>query len=81
MLPVYVFIYGGNFTNGSNDLLVYDGSNLAKKGVIVVGINYRVNALGFFGNESTAKNIIDEKGASHTTNGNWGILDQIFALK
>ena len=45
--PVMLYIYGGAFNEGSNAVAVYHGEALAKKGVVVVGINYRVGALGF----------------------------------
>lgn len=40
--PVFVWIYGGRFTGGSGDVLTYDGSGLASKGVVVVTLNYRL---------------------------------------
>jgi para-nitrobenzyl esterase len=73
-LPVLVYIYGGGFVEGSNAVAVYNGANVAKKGVIVVAINYRVGPLGFLAHpELSAEN----GGAS----GNWGIQDQIAALR
>ena len=41
------WIYGGGFNEGSSSVAVYDGTELAKKGVIVVSVNYRVGPLGF----------------------------------
>jgi para-nitrobenzyl esterase len=46
-LPVMFWIYGGAFAEGSGQVAVYDGTELAKKGVIVVSVNYRVGVLGF----------------------------------
>jgi carboxylesterase type B len=46
-LPVMVWIYGGGFNEGSSSVAVYDGAGLAKKGVILVSLNYRVGPLGF----------------------------------
>ena len=43
-----VWIYGGGWANGSASILIYWGDRLAKHGVIVVTIAYRVGALGFF---------------------------------
>ena len=72
-LPVLVWIYGGGFAGGSASL--YDGEALARKGVILVSINYRVGWLGYLAHpELTAEN---PDGVS----GNYGILDQIAALK
>ena len=45
--PVFVYIYGGGFNEGSTAVPVYDGEGLAKKGVVVVTANYRVGVLGF----------------------------------
>ena len=68
-LPVLFWIYGGGFNEGSGAVAVYNGANLAKKGVIVVNVNYRVGSLGFMAHpELTA----EQGGAS----GNYGIQDQ-----
>src|ERR1035441_10939638 len=45
--PVLVWIYGGAFTGGSNAVALYDGEALARKGLAVVTMNYRVGVLGF----------------------------------
>ena len=70
-LPVMVWIHGGSLTGGSSD--PYDPTRLVKKGVIVVTINYRLGYLGFF-----AQSAID---AEPHLNGNYGLMDQQFALK
>jgi para-nitrobenzyl esterase len=72
-LPVMVWIYGGAFTEGSSAIAVYDGAELAKKGVIVVTFNYRVGPLGFLAHPE-----LTQEGG---TSGNYGLLDQIAALK
>ena len=46
--PVYVFIYGGGNNEGSTAVPVYDGETLARKGIVVVTVNYRVGLFGFF---------------------------------
>ena len=46
--PVYVYIYGGGNVAGSGAVPVYDGEGLAKKGVVVVTVNYRLGIFGFF---------------------------------
>ena len=46
--PVYVFIYGGGDNEGSTAVPVYDGETLAKKGIVVVTVNYRLGLFGFF---------------------------------
>ena len=74
-LPVLVWIYGGGFSFGSTAEPVYNGENLAKKGVILVSIAYRVGQLGFLAlPELNAEN-------PHHVSGNYGLLDQIAGLK
>ncbi len=72
-LPVLVYIYGGGFNEGSGAVPVYNGANLAKKGLVVVNVNYRVGSLGFMAHPA----LTSEQGAS----GNYGIHDQIAALR
>jgi para-nitrobenzyl esterase len=74
-LPVMVWIHGGGFNFGSASLPEYNGRNLAKRGVVVVTINYRLGPLGFFVHPLPAKE------SAHDTSGNYGLLDQIAALK
>ncbi len=50
--PVLVWIYGGGFTGGSTAVPLYDGEALARKGVVVVSINYRLGVLGFLAHPS-----------------------------
>jgi para-nitrobenzyl esterase len=72
-LPVMVFIHGGGFQTEH-----YGGDlwqNLARKGVVAVAIEYRAGALGFLAHGELAKE--DPDGHS----GNYGILDQIYALQ
>lgn len=72
-LPVLVWIYGGGFSMGNS--AGNDGSELARKGVVLVSMNYRVGQMGFFAHpELSAEN---PEGVS----GNYGILDQIAALE
>jgi para-nitrobenzyl esterase len=74
-LPVMVWIFGGGLQEGSGSIDAYDGEELAKKGIIVVSINYRVGLMGFFAHpELTAESI-------HKSSGNYGFLDQLAALK
>jgi para-nitrobenzyl esterase len=74
-LPVMVWIHGGGFTVGSGSQPLYDGHNLAKKGVVLVTINYRLGPLGFM-----AHPLLSEE-SPHGVSGNYGLLDQIEALK
>ena len=72
-LPVMVFIHGGGFQTEH-----YGGElwqNLARKGVVAVAMEYRAGALGFLAHGELAKEDLD----GHS--GNYGILDQIYALQ
>lgn len=73
-LPVMVWIHGGAFETGSGSMGVYDGRNLAARGVVVVTINYRLGPFGFLAHPALSAE--SEQGAS----GNYGLLDQIQAL-
>jgi para-nitrobenzyl esterase len=74
-LPVMVFIYGGGNTRGAASENQYDGSYLAKKGVVFVSFNYRLNVFGFLAHpELTAE-------SDHHSSGNYALLDQIAALR
>jgi para-nitrobenzyl esterase len=73
--PVIVYIPGGAFTGGSGNVPVYNGEALAKKGLIVVTINYRVGVIGFFAHPELTKE------SEHKSSGNYGLLDQLAALK
>jgi para-nitrobenzyl esterase len=47
-LPVFVWIHGGGFLNGGSSAPTFDGSALARQGLVVVSLNYRLGRLGFF---------------------------------
>jgi para-nitrobenzyl esterase len=74
-LPVFVWIYGGGFTSGSAACAVYDGEELANKGVIFVSFNYRVGVLGFLAHPELSME------SANKVSGNYGLLDQIAALQ
>jgi para-nitrobenzyl esterase len=74
-LPVLVWIHGGGFSQGSGSVPIYDGANLAARGVVVVTINYRLGVLGFFAHPELTKEA--EGGAP----ANWGLQDMVAALK
>lgn len=74
-IPVLVWIYGGGFSYGATSEPVYDGAALAKKGVILVSIAYRVGQLGFLAHPGLSAGNPDK------VSGNYGILDQIEGLK
>ena len=73
-LPVMVWIYGGGFTGGATSIPLYDGTNLARKGVVLVTIAYRLGPFGFLAHPQLTR----ESGRS---SGNYGLLDQIAGLK
>ncbi len=74
-LPVMVWIYGGGFAAGATSEPRQDAGNLSKKGVLVVTMNYRLGIFGFFSLPALAKE------SSHNATGNYGLLDQMAALK
>ncbi len=74
-LPVMVWIYGGGFQAGGTSEPRQDGTALAKQGVVLVSMNYRVGILGFL----VLPELIAE--SSHNTAGNYGMLDQLAALQ
>ncbi|GET33599.1 carboxylic ester hydrolase [Prolixibacter bellariivorans] len=74
-IPVLVWIYGGGFSFGSTSEPGYDGAKLAKKGVVLVSIAYRVGQLGFLAHPE-----LSAESPNHVS-GNYGILDQIAGLK
>ena len=73
-LPVMVWIHGGALIMGSGGLPVYDGAAFAQRGAVLVTLNYRMGALGFFNHPGLAK-------ADPETPINFGLLDQIAALQ
>ncbi|MFQ5698981.1 MAG: carboxylesterase/lipase family protein, partial [Myxococcota bacterium] len=76
--PVMVFVHGGGLVQGCSKGAVIDGSNLAtagSEGAIIVSIQYRLGALGFFGTPELA--LEDLNGST----GNYGLLDMILALE
>jgi para-nitrobenzyl esterase len=73
--PVMVWIHGGALTRGSGSTSIYDGEELAKKGVVLVTINYRLGIFGFFAHPELTRE------SDRNSSGNYGILDQIAALE
>ncbi len=72
-LPVLVYIHGGSLQTGQPWYSDYSGSGLARKGVIVVNMGYRLGVFGFLASEEAL--------AQDGTTGNYGLLDQIKALQ
>lgn len=74
-LPVLVYFYGGGFVAGDGSEPRYDGAAMAKKGIVVVTVNYRLGLFGFFAHPELSKE------APYKASGNYGLMDQAFALK
>ena len=74
-VPVLVWIYGGGFSFGSSSDPVHNGEHLARKGVVLVSIAYRVGQLGFLAHpELSSEN-------PNKVSGNYGLLDMISGLQ
>ena len=74
-LPVLVYIFGGGFQNGDGSEPRYDGESMARKGIVAVSLNYRTNIFGFFVHPELTKE------SPHHASGNYGLLDQVAALR
>jgi len=68
-----VWIHGGAFTSGAG--AIYEGEELAKKGVVVVTVNYRLGIFGFFAHPDLTRE------SAHHSSGNYALLDQVAALR
>jgi len=73
--PVLVWLHPGGFTGGSGSSPATDGENLAKKGLVVVTINYRLGIFGFFAHPE-----LTQESDRHAS-GNYGLMDQVAALQ
>lgn len=74
-LPVALWIHGGAFNHGFGHEMEFDGAEYVKRGVILVTINYRVGVFGYLAHEWLSRE------NSRSVSGNYGMLDQIAALK
>jgi para-nitrobenzyl esterase len=74
-LPVMFYIHGGNMKFGSGSYPVYDGSVLARQGIVLVTINYRVGFLGRFAHPAMTRLQAGELLV------NYGLMDQVAALE
>ena len=74
-LPVMVWIHGGGYVEGAASQGLYEGSELAKRGIVLVTINYRLGAFGFLAHPALSEE------SKQNISGNYGILDQIQALR
>lgn len=73
--PVMVWIHGGGNTRGAASENQYDGAYVAKKGVVLVSVNYRMNVFGFMAHPELTRE------SEHHSSGNYALLDQIAALQ
>lgn len=73
--PVMLWLHGGAHRFGAASLPFYDGTALAKQGVVLVSINYRLGLLGYFAHPALSAEARDDAG------GNYGLMDQIAALR
>jgi hypothetical protein len=74
-LPVLVYFYGGGFVAGDGSEPRYDGASLARRGIITVTVNYRLDVFGFLALPALA-----QESPQHAA-GNYGLLDQAAALR
>ena len=72
--PVMVWLHPGGYTSGSGSQPAYDGESFANKGVVIVTINYRLGALGFFSHPELSKE------GDHRWAANQAFMDQAAAL-
>jgi para-nitrobenzyl esterase len=73
--PVMVWLHGGALRTGDPASGLYDGEQLARKGVVIVTVNYRLGVLGYLAHPQLSAE------SSHASSGNYGLLDQIEALR
>ncbi|MDB5999355.1 MAG: para-nitrobenzyl esterase PnbA, partial [Rhizobacter sp.] len=74
-LPVMVWLHGGSFVGGSGSDPRSDGASLAREGVVVVTLNYRVGLFGFLAHPALSAE------STRGVSGNYGLLDQLCALR
>lgn len=74
-LPVIFWVHGGAFMTGYGHSAHFDGEHFARQGVILVTINYRLNVFGWMVDKELSAE------SEHGVSGNYGLLDQIYALK
>jgi para-nitrobenzyl esterase len=73
--PVMVYFFGGAFTEGAGSVPLYDGDALARKGVVVVTMNYRLGPYGFFAHPALTAE------SPHKASGNYGLMDMLASLE
>jgi len=73
--PVMVWIHGGGHQTGSGSIEFYQSDSLVRRDVVLVTINYRLGAIGYFAHPALSAE------SEHGVSGNYGTLDQIAALE
>jgi para-nitrobenzyl esterase len=73
--PVMVYFFGGAFTEGAGSVPLYDGDALARKGAVVVTMNYRLGPYGFFAHPALTAE------SQHQASGNYGLMDMLASLR
>ncbi|KLT67598.1 hypothetical protein AB669_00995 [Pedobacter sp. BMA] len=73
--PVYIYIHGGSFIHGDGSQVAYDGTSMAKQGIVYVSINYRLGVFGFMSHPELSKE------TTYGGSGNYGLMDQLAAIK
>ncbi|HUZ75315.1 MAG TPA: carboxylesterase family protein [Stellaceae bacterium] len=73
--PVMVWFHGGGYAVGSGAVPLFTGAKLARKGVVVVTVNYRLGRLGFLAHPELSRE------SDARVSGNYGLLDQIASLR
>jgi para-nitrobenzyl esterase len=73
--PVMVYFFGGLFTEGAGSVPLYDGDALARKGAVVVTMNYRLGPYGFFAHPALTAD------SPHGASGNYGLADMVASLR
>ncbi len=73
-LPVLVYFYGGGNVAGDGSEFRYDGESLARKGLVVLTVNYRLGVFGFLAHPELTRE------SPHHASGDYGLLDQAAAL-
>jgi para-nitrobenzyl esterase len=74
-LPVLVYFFGGGFQAGDGSEGRYDGESMARRGIVAVTVNYRLNIFGFFAHPELTRE------SPHHASGDYGLLDQTAALR
>jgi para-nitrobenzyl esterase len=73
--PVFVYFHGGGFVAGDGSEPRYDGESMARRGIVVVTLNYRLGVFGFLAHPELSREV------PYNGSGNYGLLDQVAGLR